>query len=55
MDFIGRDALITAMNAWVITKGKPLGEILVEQKAMTADRRALSGGAGPGTPQATRQ
>ena len=29
MDFIGRDALVTAMNAWVLDKAKPLGEILV--------------------------
>ena len=41
MDFISRDALVTAMNAWVLTKDKPLGEILVEQKALAADRRTL--------------
>ena len=41
MDFISRDALVTAMNAWVLTKDKPLGEILVSQKALTADRRTL--------------
>jgi eukaryotic-like serine/threonine-protein kinase len=41
MDFISRDALVTGMNAWVITKNKLLGEILVEQKAMSADRRTL--------------
>ncbi len=41
MDFISRDALVTAMNAWVLTKDKPLGEILVNQKALAADRRML--------------
>ncbi len=41
MDFISRDALVTAMNAWVLTKDKPLGEILVSQKALAADRRTL--------------
>ena len=25
MDFIGRDALVAAMNAWVLDKAKPLG------------------------------
>ena len=28
MDFISRDALIAAMNAWVLDKTKPLGEVL---------------------------
>jgi serine/threonine-protein kinase len=41
MDFISRDALVAAMNAWVLTKAKPLGEILLEQKALSADRRTL--------------
>ena len=31
MDFISRDALVGAMNAWVIQKDKPLGEVLVER------------------------
>ena len=31
MDFITRDALIAAMNAWVLEKDKPLGRILVER------------------------
>jgi WD40 repeat protein/tRNA A-37 threonylcarbamoyl transferase component Bud32 len=39
MDFINRDALITAMNAWVLDKAKPLGEILVEQGGLTAKAR----------------
>ena len=35
MDFISRDALVAAMNAWVLSKHKPLGEILVEQNALS--------------------
>jgi serine/threonine protein kinase len=41
MDFITRDALIAAMHAWVQEKHKPLGQILLEQKALTADTHAL--------------
>ena len=41
MDFIGREALITAMNAWVLTKHKPLGAILLEQGALAEDTHAL--------------
>ncbi|MSQ94181.1 MAG: hypothetical protein EXR98_06450 [Gemmataceae bacterium] len=41
MDFIRRDALIAAMNAWVLDKKKPLGKILLDQKALTADTHAL--------------
>jgi len=41
MDFIRRDALIKAMNAWVLEKAKGLGQILVEQKALGSDRHAL--------------
>src|SRR6266851_4721646 len=40
MDFIGRDALIAAMNAWVLDKAKPLGQVLVEQQALRPDQRA---------------
>jgi formylglycine-generating enzyme required for sulfatase activity/tRNA A-37 threonylcarbamoyl transferase component Bud32 len=40
MDFISRDALIAAMHAWVLDKGKPLGQILVEQGALDAGNRA---------------
>ncbi len=41
MDFIGRDALIQAMHAWVLDKVKPLGQVLVEQGALSAARRPL--------------
>jgi serine/threonine-protein kinase len=39
MDFIQRDALIAAMNAWVLAKSKPLGQVLVEQQALKPDER----------------
>ncbi|HEV3004679.1 MAG TPA: serine/threonine-protein kinase, partial [Pirellulales bacterium] len=41
MDFIGRDALVAAMNAWVLEKATPLGEILVRQNALDAAGRDL--------------
>jgi len=41
MDFINRDALIQAMNAWVLNKTKPLGQILREQGALADDTHAL--------------
>src|SRR5437870_5804066 len=41
MDFISRDALITAMNAWVLDKTKPLGQILAEQGALRKEDRDL--------------
>jgi serine/threonine-protein kinase len=40
MDFISRDALVAAMNAWVLDKAKPLGQILVDQAALEPDNRA---------------
>ena len=42
MDFIGRDALVAALNAWVLEKDKPLGRILVDRGALDpADRAVL--------------
>ncbi len=41
MDFITRDELIAAMNAWVVAKDKPLGQILDERGALSAARRAM--------------
>ncbi len=32
LDFIGRDDLIAAMNAWVLDKNKVLGRVLPEQR-----------------------
>ena len=40
MDFITRDALVAAMNAWVLEKSKPLGAILVEQGRLPSDTGA---------------
>ncbi len=41
MDFITRDALIAAMHAWVLEKGKPLGRILVERTDLDEHDYAL--------------
>jgi serine/threonine-protein kinase len=41
MDFLTRDALIAALNAWVLEKSKPLGRILVERGALAEDEDAL--------------
>src|SRR5262245_46253946 len=41
MDFVARDALITAMHAWVLDKDKPLGLILLEHGALSNDTHEL--------------
>src|SRR3954467_13736584 len=41
MDFISRDALVKAMNAWVLEKAKSLGQILLEQKALDSEEHDL--------------
>ena len=41
MDFVGRDALVAAMHAWVLEKSKPLGQILEDHKALTRSRRTI--------------
>jgi hypothetical protein len=41
MDFITRDGLVAAMNAWVLDKGKPLGHVLRDQGQMTPARLQL--------------
>jgi formylglycine-generating enzyme required for sulfatase activity/serine/threonine protein kinase len=41
MDFVSREALVAAMHAWVLDKGKPLGQILHEQGVLSAERLAL--------------
>src|SRR5262249_34898640 len=41
MDFVSRDQLISAMNAWVLDKARPLGRILLDQGALAADVQAL--------------
>jgi eukaryotic-like serine/threonine-protein kinase len=39
MDFVTRAALIAGMNAWVLQKDKPLGQVLVDQGALVAEHR----------------
>src|SRR6516162_8675971 len=41
LDFVARDALIAAMHAWVLERSKPLGRILVEQRALSPTRQSL--------------
>jgi WD40 repeat protein len=41
MEFVSRDALIAGMQTWVFHKDKSLGQILVEQGALTGERHAL--------------
>ena len=41
MDFISREQLLAAMQAWVFDKTKSLGEILQTQKALDQDNRQL--------------
>jgi serine/threonine protein kinase len=41
MNFVACDALIAAMHAWVLEKSKPLGQILVEQQALSPTRQSL--------------
>src|SRR4051794_29212450 len=40
MEFIRPESLIAAMHVWVLTKSKPLGQVLVEHGSLTADRQA---------------
>src|SRR5712692_7737345 len=39
MNFVSRDALLAAMQAWVFDKARPLGRILQEQGQLTSERR----------------
>ncbi|MGE3820526.1 MAG: hypothetical protein AB7I30_14025, partial [Isosphaeraceae bacterium] len=41
MNFVGRDALVAAMHAWILEKSQPLGRILVERHALSLARRDL--------------
>lgn len=43
MDFVPRDGLVAAMNAWVLDKEKTLGAIMEEQQLLSAERHALLG------------
>ena len=41
MDFVGREGLVGAMNAWALEKSRPLGSILVERGALDPTHRGL--------------
>ena len=41
MDFVSRDTLFAAMNAWIIHKETPLGQLLVERGDLARSRREL--------------
>ncbi len=41
MDFITRDQLVSGLNAWVLEKSRPMGEILVDQGYLAEDRKIL--------------
>ncbi len=41
MGFVGREPFLAALHAWVREKDKPLGQVLLEQEALTADSHAL--------------
>jgi eukaryotic-like serine/threonine-protein kinase len=38
LDFITKDALVAAMSAWLLDKGKPLGDILRDQGHLSPER-----------------
>jgi tRNA A-37 threonylcarbamoyl transferase component Bud32 len=41
MGFVSRDALLSGMHAWVLAKDRPLGELLLEQHALTPQQRQV--------------
>lgn len=41
MDFVSKAALIEGMQAWLLDKDKPLGELLCERGALTPESRSL--------------
>src|SRR5262245_5738096 len=41
MDFVTRDQLIAAMNAWVLEKSTPLGDLLLARAALDRNEREL--------------
>jgi eukaryotic-like serine/threonine-protein kinase len=41
LDFINRDALVRAMQAWVLEKNKSLGQILLELQALSTEHCSL--------------
>src|SRR5437660_178906 len=41
LDFVRKDALVAALNAWALAKDRPLGDILADQGTLTPEQRAL--------------
>src|SRR5256885_206541 len=41
LDFVSKDALIAGMQAWLLDKGKPLGDILRDQGQLSPERLQL--------------
>lgn len=41
MEFATHDQVLAALNAWTLAKDKTLGDVLIEHKALDADRRQL--------------
>ena len=54
MDFVGREGLVGAMNAWVLEKSRPLGSILVE-RGPRPDPSWIAGAAGGRPPRPPRR
>lgn len=40
-EMIARDALLAGLDAWFSARGKPLGQVLVEQQSLTAAQRTI--------------
>jgi hypothetical protein len=55
MDFIDRDALVEAMNAWVLDKTRPLGQILQDRGGSECPRSRVARWAGSAPPGASRR
>src|SRR6516165_2168554 len=62
MNFVSREALLAAMQAWVFDRTRPLGELLQQQGQLTAERRQaldamlaehLGAAGAPADPEAT--
>ena len=53
-NFIDRDALLAAFNAWVADKSQSLGQILLDRGALSPARHAVHRDPGPGAPPAAR-
>lgn len=41
LNFVKRDALLAAMAAWILEKHRPIGDVLRQHGALTADRQQL--------------